>query len=140
VIREALTPAGQRRTFEPLRCDGVPKHMLDIDAMRTVKADDARSEWAQWRSLAARQAPALTLDEMKARHGDLDEARRAFRMQPLVREFDGLDPDPSEHVLIEPAADNTSENIALSRHLLRQDGIEARSVMLMSRWRTPRRA
>ena len=47
---------------------------------------------------------------------------------------------PSGSILIEPNAKNTSENITLTRDLLIENGIEARSLLLMSRPYQQRRA
>lgn len=47
---------------------------------------------------------------------------------------------PPGSVLIEPAAKNTSENITLTRDLLIKNGIQARSLVLMSRPYQQRRA
>ena len=47
---------------------------------------------------------------------------------------------PPDSVLIEPAAKNTSENITLTRDLLRQNGIHPQSLILMSRPYQQRRA
>ncbi|MEU2612927.1 hypothetical protein ABZ570_15310 [Micromonospora sp. NPDC007271] len=77
---------GTTRPRQRLRCDGGPKRMLDLDALRSMAADEARAQWRAWTELARQHPPAEPLSVLLTRYGDADEARAAHLAQPLVQE------------------------------------------------------
>ncbi|MEV4556350.1 hypothetical protein AB0K51_05040 [Kitasatospora sp. NPDC049285] len=75
------------------RCDGGPRGLLDLDAMRALHAASAAATWAVWARFAAEHPPAEPLSAILARHGvtswgaspEREAARREHLAQPLVQ-------------------------------------------------------
>ncbi|AEV85432.1 hypothetical protein ACWT_4412 [Actinoplanes sp. SE50] len=64
---------------DPLRCDGGPKRMLDLEGMRTAARDRAGQLWAAWREAVSRHPPARSLETCAS--------REAYEAQPLIAEI-----------------------------------------------------
>lgn len=77
---------GEARLRQPLRCDGGPKRMLDLPALREAAAAEARGRWRAWNALTRQYPPAESLSALLARCPDETEARRVHLAQPVVQE------------------------------------------------------
>lgn len=77
---------GDIRPRRPLRCDGGPKRMLDLPALRAAAAAEARGRWRAWSALTRQFPPAESLSALLARCADESEARQRHLAQPLVQE------------------------------------------------------
>jgi hypothetical protein len=84
---------GEFRSRGPLRCDGGPRALLDLEGMRAISAADAAATWAVWARFSAEHPPAEPLSAFLARYGvasnvrspDMDRAKREHLAQPLVQ-------------------------------------------------------
>lgn len=80
-------------TDDPSRCEGGPKHLLDLHTERAAAADAAAREWDAWARLAATHPPALPLTHFLipfwADPGPetIARARHAHSQQPVMRAF-----------------------------------------------------
>jgi len=78
------TPPG-----DPGHCDGGPRALLDLAALRTAAADAAGREWDEWQRLAADHPPARPLLHFVERSAEPDDyfgraAWQAYHTQPLL--------------------------------------------------------
>lgn len=76
-------------------CDGGPKRLLDLEAMRDKAATDANELYDEWEKLVAKWGPPTPWAELRdratvAEEFDINEARRRYNEQPLVREAEQL--------------------------------------------------
>ncbi|MHA6759044.1 hypothetical protein [Streptacidiphilus sp. PAMC 29251] len=93
LLYQPTQPNGAPRPRGPLRCDGAPRGLLDLDGMRAISAADAEATWVVWARLAAEHPPAEPLSAFLSRHGatandrspQADLAKRDHLAQPLVQ-------------------------------------------------------
>lgn len=86
-------PGGKPRPRGPLRCDGGPRGLLDLEGMRAISAAGAAATWKVWARFSAEHPAAEPLSVFFARYGvapgtpspELDRARREHLAQPLVQ-------------------------------------------------------
>lgn len=119
LVHEPTWPSGEPRPREPLRCDGGPRGLLDLEGMRAVSVAEAEATWAVWERFAAQHPPAEPLAAIAARVGarpdevspELARARSEHLAQPLVQALaqhaaHGNDPHwPNSFLLHDPVAE-----------------------------------
>ncbi len=93
LLHESVRPNGEPRPRGPLRCDGGPRGLLDLNRMRAISAAEASATWAVWARFSAEHPPAEPLSAFLGRHGatlevpspGLDRAKAEHLAQPLVQ-------------------------------------------------------
>lgn len=74
------------------RCDGARIERLDFEAMRTEAERKAAKRYSEWEKVAAKHPPARGWDHfvglVEAGALPIDTARREYREQPLIAEWD----------------------------------------------------
>lgn len=93
LLHQPVWPNGEPRPRGPLRCDGGPRGLLDLEGMRAISAADAGATWAVWARFSAEHPSAEPLSAFLGRYGatsdvpssGLDRAKAEHLAQPLVQ-------------------------------------------------------
>ncbi|MGW1496088.1 hypothetical protein [Streptomyces sp. NPDC002402] len=87
-----------RRAYGTLRCSGGRRDILDLNAMRELRAGQAAELFDAWEMATADMAPAVPLSEFRALHPqDPYLAQVNFRAQPQIQVQEDLDAARSRH-------------------------------------------
>jgi hypothetical protein len=82
---------GRPRARTPLRCDGGPKRLLDLEAIRGRARAAAQSRWNAFAALTVLHPPAESLSQLIARHRDDPDPVTAAKVdhlaQPLMQDI-----------------------------------------------------
>jgi hypothetical protein len=86
-------PNGDHRPREPLRYDGGPIGLFDVEGMRAIEAASATATWSVWARFSAEHPVAEPLSAFCGRYGatpgvpspELERAKRDHLTQPLVQ-------------------------------------------------------
>ena len=93
LLHQPVQLNGEPRPRGPLRCDGGPCGLLDLEGMRAISAADAGATWAVWARFSAEYPPAEALSAFLGRYGatsdvpsrERDRAKAEHLAQPLVQ-------------------------------------------------------